>query len=346
MKLIRTFHPVGHGAFYTERFYDENGNNIANVVYDCGSKTISHQDLDAIINSEFRQGENINFVFISHFHDDHVSGILSLCRRCHVQSIVVPSLPNDYKIWTMLYNAIKYGLNSRGNELLKNFETGDLEGTDITFVEHQHDIPLAPNNQPLLQWRYHAYRLPNYSKTFSRRYATLINALRSNPAFAPAFNAGQNIDFDVLYKILTHPQNITTLRRLINQNNIRLNENNFNMVVSSQRSIPFAHNNSFQGCLYTGDAELKAMKRMRSLQHQVTLNKQNYDIIQVPHHGAFSNNHNITLYDNLQLCIISAQKNDRHHPHLTTLNDIISKNCLPKIVSEDNRSHVKLTYTI
>ena len=48
MKLIRTFHPVGHGAFYTERFYDENVNNIANVVYDCGSKTISHQDLDAL----------------------------------------------------------------------------------------------------------------------------------------------------------------------------------------------------------------------------------------------------------------------------------------------------------
>ena len=51
MKLIRTFHPVGHGAFYTERFYDENGNNIANVVYDCGSKTISHHD--AVVNSEF-----------------------------------------------------------------------------------------------------------------------------------------------------------------------------------------------------------------------------------------------------------------------------------------------------
>lgn len=72
MKLIRTFHPVGHGAFYTERFYDENGNNIANIVYDCGSKTISHQDLDAVVNSEFQQGENINFVFISHSHDDYV----------------------------------------------------------------------------------------------------------------------------------------------------------------------------------------------------------------------------------------------------------------------------------
>ena len=346
MKLIRTFHPVGHGAFYTERFYDENGNNIANIVYDCGSKTISHQDLDALVNSEFQQGENINFVFISHFHDDHVSGILSLCHRCHVQSIVVPLLPNDYKLWTMLYNAITYGINSRGNELLNNFETRDLEGTDITFVEHQHDIPLVPNHQPLLQWRYHAYRLPNYSKTFSRRYATLINALQNSPAFAPAFNAGQNIDFDVLYNILTHPQNITTLKRLINQNNIRLNGNNFNMVVSSQRSIPLAHNNSFQGCLYTGDAELEAMKRMRSLQHQVTLNKQNYDIIQVPHHGAEGNYHNINLYDRQQLCIISAMKNDTKHPTLKVTNDITQNNNIPKVVTEDLCSYFRITYTI
>lgn len=72
MKLIRTFHPVGHGAFYTERFYDGSGKCIFTAVFDCGSKTISHQDLDAVVNSEFRQGENINFVFISHFHDDYV----------------------------------------------------------------------------------------------------------------------------------------------------------------------------------------------------------------------------------------------------------------------------------
>lgn len=35
MKLIRTFHPVGRGAFYTDCFY-ENDMSVANVVYDCG----------------------------------------------------------------------------------------------------------------------------------------------------------------------------------------------------------------------------------------------------------------------------------------------------------------------
>ena len=27
-KMIRTFHPVGHGAFYTETFYGENGKKL------------------------------------------------------------------------------------------------------------------------------------------------------------------------------------------------------------------------------------------------------------------------------------------------------------------------------
>lgn len=36
MKFVRTFHPIGHGAFYTERFYDETEQSVANYVFDCG----------------------------------------------------------------------------------------------------------------------------------------------------------------------------------------------------------------------------------------------------------------------------------------------------------------------
>lgn len=38
LKMVRTFHPVGQGAFYTERFY-EGDKNVFNMVYDCGSST-------------------------------------------------------------------------------------------------------------------------------------------------------------------------------------------------------------------------------------------------------------------------------------------------------------------
>lgn len=36
-KMIRTFHPVGQGAFYTERFYDDILRKpVFTAVYDCG----------------------------------------------------------------------------------------------------------------------------------------------------------------------------------------------------------------------------------------------------------------------------------------------------------------------
>lgn len=38
--VIRTIHPVGQGAFYTEKFYNEGEDNAEHtVVFDCGSKT-------------------------------------------------------------------------------------------------------------------------------------------------------------------------------------------------------------------------------------------------------------------------------------------------------------------
>ena len=36
--MERIFHPIGHGAFYTERFYeDDNDAPLFTAVYDCGS---------------------------------------------------------------------------------------------------------------------------------------------------------------------------------------------------------------------------------------------------------------------------------------------------------------------
>lgn len=39
MKLIRTFHPIGQGAFYSERFYEDNAQVPShNIVFDCGTQ--------------------------------------------------------------------------------------------------------------------------------------------------------------------------------------------------------------------------------------------------------------------------------------------------------------------
>ena len=76
----RILHPVGHGAFFTEQFWDERKNRYFNVVYDCGgirNKTILEEE----INSSFEENEHIDMLFISHFDDDHVNGLATLANN-------------------------------------------------------------------------------------------------------------------------------------------------------------------------------------------------------------------------------------------------------------------------
>ncbi|MDH8702670.1 hypothetical protein M2138_002038 [Dysgonomonadaceae bacterium PH5-43] len=55
MGLIRTFHPIGQGAFYTERHNSKNNNFT--VVYDCGSKTLNQFELERKVKSTFLKND-------------------------------------------------------------------------------------------------------------------------------------------------------------------------------------------------------------------------------------------------------------------------------------------------
>ena len=68
MKIKRIFHPIGQGAFYSERH--EN----LNIVYDCGNWKNTKQ-ATKIVQSAFKKDEVIDILFISHFDYDHVSSI-------------------------------------------------------------------------------------------------------------------------------------------------------------------------------------------------------------------------------------------------------------------------------
>lgn len=98
VRLIRTFHPVGQGAFYTERFVvDENDRSKdINVVYDCGSW--NKAALRRAIDAEFKRGETIHAVFISHFHCDHINGLEYLRERCKIQRLFFPGVAKEFRL--------------------------------------------------------------------------------------------------------------------------------------------------------------------------------------------------------------------------------------------------------
>lgn len=102
--MQRLFLPVGQGAFYCEKFSDEDSHGKVNVVYDCGSIS-GLSVLKSMIEWAFEEGEAIDGVFISHLHEDHVNGLPILMRRCRVKRVYLPMI-HDSDLALMLLGYI------------------------------------------------------------------------------------------------------------------------------------------------------------------------------------------------------------------------------------------------
>lgn len=91
---------MGQGAFYSERFVFSDGNKPFTVVYDCGSgKSL---DIAECAKSELEHFittvDEIDLLFISHFHKDHFNGIkMLLDKGVLIKNIIMPYMDNDLK---------------------------------------------------------------------------------------------------------------------------------------------------------------------------------------------------------------------------------------------------------
>lgn len=111
-QFIRTFHPIGQGAFYSEKHIVSDNKTIT-IVYDCGSETFTDSILKKKVNAslfEKRSTNKIDILFISHFHEDHINGIKYLNPRI----IIIPMLSDDDIIILNSFNVtsdVKYDID-------------------------------------------------------------------------------------------------------------------------------------------------------------------------------------------------------------------------------------------
>lgn len=130
--IERSFHPVGQGAFYTERF-DLDG-KTCNVVYDCGA--LPKYQLDDIINQHFVKDKKIEYLFLSHLHEDHINGVESLLERCSVKYIFLPLLSPETKRMYLLENKLIGGKSSKnGKNSEDNFVNQFIEAPEKAVAE-------------------------------------------------------------------------------------------------------------------------------------------------------------------------------------------------------------------
>lgn len=117
--IERIFHPIGQGAFYSERHMScnikTNTNTNINIVYDCGT---SNPSLPAkqrvgspkrVVSQSFSKDDVIHILFISHFDNDHVSLIDTLKKAVkRIKRVVLPLLHDEEKIFlSNIYKVLK-----------------------------------------------------------------------------------------------------------------------------------------------------------------------------------------------------------------------------------------------
>lgn len=93
--IIRTFHPIGQGAFYSERFFDFEERTLKNIVYDCGVEKVEERH-KKIVRASFTKDDIIDYLFISHLDNDHISLVKTLKESVQrIYNVVLPYINRE-----------------------------------------------------------------------------------------------------------------------------------------------------------------------------------------------------------------------------------------------------------
>jgi beta-lactamase superfamily II metal-dependent hydrolase len=362
MSVIRTFHPIGQGAFYSE-IHSHEGEEFT-IVYDCGSN--APKKLEKKIKSVFPQGHKIDILFISHFHKDHINGIDFLKKYCKIKKVVIPFLDDEAKALVKIANVIDSGYSEI--ELIDN--PNGFFGKDVSvIIIDQIDPSETTQNDNNLE------DTIDISKMNEKTYKSGTNFTLSTtaiPWFFIPFNYKHDerkeqfkielsrytltlANLDTVSKILTNKPNIV---KAYNNVDGDLNKNSMalfsgpktnDQISSFQCSHCFCrHHCHFRfrlyfesGCLYMGDIDLKEPNLVNDLKSKLNSVIPYIGTLQIPHHGSIKNFDKSILCKNIHCAIFSyGTKNTYGHPSDKVINDIIISGIYPYLVTEEQHSMV------
>lgn len=145
----RVFHPIGQGAFFTEQLISPQDNKILfNVVYDCGSKTTGiGPKMENEIDNMFANNKNVDFLFISHFDDDHIKHVNYLRTQGYLADakVFIPLLFEEKFLFVtafyLNYKNLIEDLSKNGIIVIKvKMEEGESSQHEYTFDDIPEEI--------------------------------------------------------------------------------------------------------------------------------------------------------------------------------------------------------------
>ena len=364
--MIRTFHPVGQGGFYTERFFDVTTKQSFTVAYDIGTST---KDSKKILKAAIDSIGNVDVIFISHLHEDHINGLPLLLKKNPKLKIIMPVLDLNKQLDAALYN----GISSDGkflvhdeDSLCQEYKINSnaiitIDESEETPSDEEKSIEVAKGEKVKSKlfyekgdWLYIQYNPSNNSNNIvtaiTKNSDSQINSLVQNG----------EIDDEALRNAFSSKKNYKKLKDIY-EKEFKGEHNSYSMAVYSgprnevlncailsgelESFLPFImptieNCDNFVHCLYTGDSEIKT-----GCNKLVGFYNNFWDkirIIQEPHHGSKENYNKYLNCSSDGQTIVAARLfvisvglyNQFGHPSVDVINDICGNGGFWAIVHE------------
>lgn len=302
-EFIRTFHPIGQGAFYSEKHIFSNETSCT-IVYDCGSETFNKTILQKKINASLfksKSSNNIDILFISHFHQDHINGIKYLNPRI----IIIPMLSDDDIIMLKVFNTIlgaKYDIDFASdprsffpNSKIIKVEPTDDNLTSETDVSTLNDLLDGANEETINSGK---HILLNHQQ-LSWVYIPFNYNFKGKKDIFKKEIAAQGLIFEKLNEPSYITKEAAKIRKATkkmkggpNEQSLIVysgpcNEGNFiDIYMPNIKSCIHFHNRNWEsGCLYLGDSTITD-DLLQQLYNKIGKYEKSLGTIQIPHHGS------------------------------------------------------------
>lgn len=370
--MLRSFLPVGQGAFYLESFdFDD---YKCNIVFDCGSST-RQGIIEQLINREFASGETIDAIFLSHLDEDHINGLPYLLDRCKVKNLFFPLITDADKVYMQL-NAL---LANEKNSFLQRFianptsvvHTGEKESMTHLFAvfadgyegeyniesesNFMHYIPSGTDVAPILSGLQNKpWKLVPYNFKQKSRLVQLKNAV------IRIFGCDNDSVDDTIRKLLQdYPQDEQSIKEAYKAVSGSFNINSMTLfsgivdhnvkqnLLASNKCCCYCDclGEKESGCLYLGDYDASSRLRWDALKEAYNEYWGYIGCIQIPHHGS-TYNYNKEIADIHAFNVISAGSKSKYHPSRSVLLDLFNSSCTAFVVTEEENSRVDLAVNL
>lgn len=360
--IKRIFHPIGQGAFYSERHTSCN----INIVYDCGTTNPSLPAKQRVVSQSFGKDDVIHILFISHFDKDHISLIDTLKKAVkRIERVVLPLLHDEQKIFlSNIYKALGqsrlaklvsdpndfFGRETKIIGVRPSSDTEIGESSPLNVLEINETRTTISSGTPLTINGFNDWVYIPFNYDYENRNKQFLDELQKEGIDVGRLRAEPNYILEEKGKIKK-----VYKRKEINGN---INENSMFLYSGpSCKKIDIHfwkmgcfydyyfrshfdycscrchHHTHRVACLYTGDGDLNKVDIRKIYRRYWDL----IGTIQIPHHGSGKSFKATPFDEGGFLCPMSVgNKNSYGHPSPVVISELFLKRNFPILVTEDD----------